>query len=145
MNDLTKKSKAFTWTDECNNAFERLKYTFTSTEIMGFRKDAGTFTLDTDASDTTIGVVLSQHQDGWTRVIAYGNISRNRAERNYCMTDKELLGVRYFVEYYRQYLLGHKFTIRTDQHALIWLYSLKEPKGMIARWLEILSAFDFDI
>ena len=49
------------------------------------------------------------------------------------------------MEYYRQYLLGHKFTIRTDHQALIWLYSLKEPKGRIARWLEKLSAFDFDI
>jgi hypothetical protein len=49
----------------------------------------------------------------------------------------------YFIEYYRQYLLGRKFCVRTDHQALIWLYSFKEPKGRIARWLEILSAFDF--
>lgn len=98
---------------------------------MEFPKDEGTFTLDTDALDTAIYAVLNQHQDGRTPVIAYGSISLNRAERNYCITDKALLAVRYFVEYYRQYLLGHKFTIITDHQALIWLYSLKEPKGRI--------------
>jgi hypothetical protein len=77
------------------------------------------------------------------KVISYGSRTLNKAERNYCTTDKELLAVRYFIEYYRQYLLGRKFCVRTDHQALIWLFSFKEPKGRIARWLEILSAFDF--
>jgi hypothetical protein len=145
LTDLTKKSKAFTWTDECSKAFERLKLAFTSTEIMGFPKDEGGFYLDTDACNTAIGAVLSQFQDGQLRVIAYGSRTLNKAERNYCITDKELLAVRYFIEYYRQYLLGRKFCVRTDHQALIWLFSLKEPKGRIARWLEILSAFDFSV
>ncbi|CAC5385323.1 unnamed protein product [Mytilus coruscus] len=34
---------------------------------------------------------------------------------------------------------------RTDHQALIWLFSLKEPRGRIARWIEILSPFDFSI
>jgi hypothetical protein len=69
----------------------------------------------------------------------------NRAERNYCVTDQELLAVRYFVEYFRQYLLGRKFTVRSDHQALRWLFTLREPKGRIARWIEILSAYDFCI
>ena len=32
-----------------------------------------------------------------------------------------------------------------DHQTLVWLFSLKEPKGRIARWLEILSAFNFEI
>jgi hypothetical protein len=35
--------------------------------------------------------------------------------------------------------------IRTDHMALKWLFSLKEPKGREARWIEILSAYDFEI
>ena len=58
---------------------------------------------------------------------------------------KELLAVLYFIEYYRQYLLGRTFTVRTDHQVLIWLFSLKEPKGRIARWVEILSAFDLTV
>ena len=41
--------------------------------------------------------------------------------------------------------MGRKFCVRTDHQALIWLFSLKEPKGRIGRWLEILSAFDFSV
>ena len=69
----------------------------------------------------------------------------NKAERNYCVTDKELLALRYFIEYYRQYLLGRRFTVRTDHRALSFLFSFKEPRGRLARYLEILSAYDFAV
>ena len=61
------------------------------------------------------------------------------------MTEKELLALRHFVEYYRQYLLGRKLLVRTDHQALVWLFSFREPKGRIASWLYILSAFEFSI
>ena len=63
----------------------------------------------------------------------------------YCVTDKELLAVRYFVEYFHHYLLGREFTVRTDHQALKWLFGFKEPKGRIARWLEILAQYQFDM
>jgi hypothetical protein len=56
-------------------------------------------------------------------ILPLGSFKRrtlNKAERNYCITDKELLAVRYFIEYYRQYLLGRKFCVRTDHQALTW-------------------------
>jgi hypothetical protein len=96
---------------------------------MGFPRDKGEFYLDTDASDSQIGAVLSQMQDGQLKVISYESRLLNKDEKNYCVTDKELLAVRYFIEYYRQYLLGRKFCVRTDHQALIWLFSMKEPKG----------------
>ena len=61
------------------------------------------------------------------------------------MTDKELLAVRYFVEYYRQLLLGVTFRVRSDQQALVWIFSFREPKGRVCQWLEILSAYSFTV
>ena len=145
LTELTKKANKFIWTDQCQYAFDKLKQSLVSPEIMAYPKDEGDFILDTDACETAIGGVLSQIQDGRNRVIAYGSRTLNKAECNYCITDKELLAVRHFVEYYRQYLLGRKFLVRTDHQALVWLFSLKEPKGRIARWIEILSPFDFDV
>ena len=49
------------------------------------------------------------------------------------------------MEYYKHYLLGRQFVARTDHQALKWLYSLREPKGRIARWLKMLSAYQFSI
>ncbi|CAC5398529.1 unnamed protein product [Mytilus coruscus] len=111
--------------------------------IVASPADQCGYILDTDACYTGIGAVLSQVQEGQEKVIAYGSRTLNKAERNYCVTDKELLALRYFIEYYRQYLLGRKFSVRVDHQPLVWLFSLKEPKGRIARWIEILSAYDF--
>jgi len=80
--------------------------------------DEGQFTLDTDASNESIGAVLSQRQDGEARVIAFGNRSLDKRERNYCVTRKEVLAVVHFVCYFKQYLLGRQFCIRTDHAAL---------------------------
>ncbi|CAC5404231.1 unnamed protein product [Mytilus coruscus] len=132
LTELTKKIKGFNWTQDCQVAFDKLKSVFTSTEIMVFPKDEGEFYLDTDASDIAIGAVLSQMEDGQLKVISYGSRTIKKAEKNYCVTDKELLAVGHFVEYYRQYLLGRKFCVRTDHQALIWFFSLKEQKGRVA-------------
>ncbi|CAG2243204.1 Retrovirus-related Pol polyprotein from transposon 17.6,Retrovirus-related Pol polyprotein from transposon 412,Retrovirus-related Pol polyprotein from transposon 297 [Mytilus edulis] len=145
MTDLTKKGKKFVWTDQCETAFHRIKQELTGANIMGHPNNADEFILDVDASGTGIGAVLQQVQEGRERYIAYASRSLNRAERNYCITQQELLAVRYFVDYFRQYLLGRKFKIRSDHQALIWLFRLKEPRGRIARWIEVLSAYNFSI
>ena len=130
MVDLTKKGKKFVWNDACSKAFQQLKEALVSSDIMGYPlNNAGQFFLDVDASDVGIGGVLHQVQDGREKVIAYASRALNKAERNYCITEKELLAVRFFIEYFRQYLLGRKFTIRTDHQALVWLFRLKEPRG----------------
>ena len=101
--------------------------------------------MDVDASDQGIGAVLHQVQGGKETVLAYASRSLNKAEANYCITEKELLAARYFIEYFRQYLLGRRFLVRSDHQSLVWLFQLKEPRGKIARWIEILSQYDFAI
>lgn len=119
MVELTKKGKKFLWTEACQTAFESMKKALVSTDIMGYPlNDGGEFVLDVDASDLGIGGILHQVQGDRERVIAYASRSLNKAERNYCITEKELLAVRYFIEYFRQYLLGRRFKVRTDHQAL---------------------------
>ena len=145
LNNLTTKEASLNWDDKCQEAFDTLKTKLASPGVMAFPQDKGTYILDTDACDVGIGAVLSQQQDGVERVVAYGSHSLNRAESNYCVTDKELLAVRYFMEYFRHYLLGRTFMVRTDHQAIRWLFQLKHSKGRIARWIEILSAYNFSI
>ena len=56
-----------------------------------------------------------------------------------------LLAVVFFTRYYRHYLLGKKFILRTDHASLRWLQSFKEPEGQIARWIETLQNFEFEL
>ena len=146
LTDLTCDKVAFAWSPECEEAFNKIKAALTGPEVMAYPlEDGGEFILDTDASATCIGAVLSQIQNNEERVICYGSKTMNRAQTRYCTTDRELLAVRYFVEYYKHYLLGRKFLIRTDHRALTWLLSLKNPKSRVARWIEILASYVFEI
>jgi hypothetical protein len=116
--DLTKKGQDFVWSSECEQAFCSLKDALISPDVMGYQlNDGGTFILNMDASGVGIGSVLAQVQEGRERVIAYASRGLNKAERNYCITEKELLAVVFFVQYFRQYLLGTRFLVGTDHQA----------------------------
>ena len=142
---LNEKGRPFVWGDEQQKAFVELKNRLVTTPILGYPREKGRFILDTDASDTGLGAVLSQEQDGEERVIMYLSRSLTKEERRYCVTRKELLAIVYAVQQCKQYLLGSKFLIRTDHGSLTWLMSFKEPQGQVARWIEILSEYHWDI
>ena len=144
--ELTKSNAKWNWTEECNQVFKTLKDKLVTSPILSYPNvDGGEFILDTDASHLAIGAVLSQVQDGREKVIAYGSRTLNKPEVNYCVTRKELLAVVYFVKYFKHYLLGRKFTLRTDHGSLTWLYRFREPDGQISRWIQQLSAYEFKI
>ena len=86
------------------------------------------FIIDSDASDQAIGAVFSQNIDGHERMIAYASRRLTRSERRYCITRKELLALVHFVKYFRHYLYGKRFTVRTDHGSLRWLMQLKYLK-----------------
>jgi len=81
----------------------------------------GQYVLDTDTSDTALGAVLQQEQNGQLRVIGYASRALTNVERRYCITRKELLGMVYGLKKYSQHLLGRKIIVRTDHAALAFL------------------------
>ena len=151
LNRLLEAGQEFEWTNECQSAFELLKGVLTSDTVMAYPNDQDLFILDTDASNTSIGATISQMQ--WSdvaqekveRPIAYASRTLTKTQRRYCVTRRELLAVVVYVWYFRHYLMGRKFIIRTDHSALRWIMSFKEPENQLARWLEILSQFNFSI
>ena len=145
LNRLSQKGVEFVWDDDCDSAFRTLKDKLTSSPILAFPCDEGMFVLDTDASNFSIGAVLSQVQDGEERVLAFGSKSLSKSERRYCVTRREMLAVVYFVKYYKHFLLGKKFLLRTDHSSLRWMFNFRSPEDQVARWLEVLNTFNFDI
>lgn len=145
LSQLTRKNERFGWNDERQAAFETLKEKLSTAPILGLPNDDDEYVLDTDASEFAIGAVLSQRQDGREVVLAYGSRLLSRAERNYCTTRRELLAVVYFLKYFKTYLLGRPFCLRTDHAALQWLQRTPDPIGQQARWQERLSEFKFKI
>ena len=145
VNRLTEKKANFHWTSDCDAAFSQLKELLTSAPILSFPDFSQQFILDTDASINGIGAVLSQCKNGKEHVIAYASRSLTKAKRNYSVTRRELLAVVTFTGHFRQYLLGHRFILRTDHQSLTWLTNFKNPEGQLAWWLEKLVEFSFHI
>ena len=85
--------KCFTWTSSCQAAFEDLKSRLVAPPILAYPNFQLQFLLYTDASDSAIGAVLSQMQEGQERVIAYWSRKLQKTERNYSTTEQEALAV----------------------------------------------------
>ncbi|PIK34915.1 Retrovirus-related Pol polyprotein from transposon [Apostichopus japonicus] len=142
---LTEKKQKFDWNKDCEVAFRRLKAALTSAPILAYPDPRIQFIVDTDACDFGVGAVLSQVQDGEERVISYFSKTMTKQEKRYCVTRKELLAVVKAVKQFHHYLYGATFLVRTDHAALRWLMTFKNPEGQIARWLELLSTYQFEI
>ncbi|KAK7481756.1 hypothetical protein BaRGS_00027004 [Batillaria attramentaria] len=142
---ITGKKTPFIWGDAQESAFNELKSLMVSPPVLAFPCREGMFMLDTDASETAIGAVLSQSQGDQTRIIAYGSKVLTPPQRKYCTTRKELLALVAFTRQYRHYLLGRRFTARTDHSSLAWLMRFKNLRGQLARWMEELSQYDIQV
>ena len=96
MNSLLKKDIPFNWSKECDEAFSQLKSSLISAPVLVYPqfKSSEPFVLETDASIQGLGAVLSRRQvDGKIHPIAYASRSLNVHERNYGITELEMLGL----------------------------------------------------
>ena len=145
LHKASETKSSFTWTDETQEAFESLKKHLSSTPILAFPDFKEPFILYTDASVTAMGAVLAQVQDGKERAICYASKAFSKSQTNYSATKRELLAIVTFTRHFKHYLLGRKFRIVTDHHALQWLHNFKDPDGLTARRLKKLAAFDYEV
>ena len=145
LHELTKKGLRWHWTPECEEAFKELKQALIAAPVLPYPDPSIPYILDTDASQEGLGAVLSQVKNGQEKVVSYYSSKLTAAERNYCVTRKELLAVVKSLEHFHPYLHGAKFTIRTDHAALRWLKNLKAPEGQLARWLGRLEEYNYEV
>lgn len=102
----------------------------------------------TDASTDGLGAILTQKDDeDREHPIIYSSRALQGSEKNYGVSKLELLAVVWALQLYRPYLLGSHFqvTVISDHSALNGLLKSKKPTGIIARWIEILSEYQFKV
>lgn len=145
LKSLFKEGAEFRWESEQNEAFLTLKNILTSDKLLQYPDFSKEFILTTDASKEALGAVLSQGEIGTDRPIAYVSRTLNKAERNYSITEQELLAIVWAIKQFRPYLWGRHFKIVTDHRPLRWLISLKDPGSRLTRWTIKLSEYDFEV
>jgi len=92
--DLQKKDKEFIWSDDCQNAFQKLKQSLMQTPTLKYPDTTKPFILNTDASTTAISYILQQRDsNNIIRPIAFGGRTLKQAEKNWTVTELECLAV----------------------------------------------------
>ncbi|XP_069150303.1 uncharacterized protein [Solanum lycopersicum] len=69
----------------------------------------------------------------------------NEAQKNYTVTDQELLAVVFDFKKFRSYLLVTTVIVYTDYSALRYLMAKKDLKLRLIRWVLLLEEFDFEV
>uniref|UniRef100_A0A667ZAE4 Gypsy retrotransposon integrase-like protein 1 n=1 Tax=Myripristis murdjan TaxID=586833 RepID=A0A667ZAE4_9TELE len=136
------------WTDECQQCFEALKTRLTTAPVLAYADFSLPFILEVDASHGDLGAVLSQEQAGKVRPIAYASRGLKPTERNmanYSSMKLEFLALKWaMTEKFREYLLGNKCVVYTDNNPLSHLSSAKLA-ATEQRWAAQLASFDFEL
>lgn len=76
------------------------------------------FVIQTDTSNTGIGVVLTQEIDEKKRVIEFASKVLTSTEHNYTVCKRECLAVIFAVRKFRQYIESSNFKVMTDHSSL---------------------------
>ena len=144
--ELLKKDTPFNFEEQCMISFNTLKQKFIEGPILRSPDFSRRFIVFTDASGFAIGAILAQiDEKGDEYVCFYASRLLKGAELQYGITEKECLAVVWSVKQFRVYLYGAKFTIVTDHNALLWLMSIRDPTGRLARWSIYLQSYDYEI
>ena len=64
---------------------------------------------------------------------------------NYTTTEKELLVVVFACDKFRSFLVGSPVVVFSDYAAFKYLFSKKDSKAILVRWILLLQEFDITI
>ena len=146
LNKLLRKETKFVWTEECQVAFETLKRALVTAPVLAFPQFDKPFILAVDASDESIGYVLSQlDSDNREHPVAYGGRALRNEELRWHITDKEGLSLVEAIRQFRPYLANVPFTVYTDNVSVKYLQQIKDCQGRLGRWSLLLQGYNMQI
>ena len=140
LTNLLKKD-SFKWSASATTALNKLKEVMTSAPVLAIPNFKEPFVLETDASGTGIGAILSQSE----HPIAYFFKKLSSRMQKQSAYIREFHAIMEALAKFRHYLLGHKFIIRTDQKSLKELLEKRLQTPEQQQWLPKFLGNDFVI
>ena len=106
------------WPPAAEEAFLACKQAIKDAVTNAFLSPTAPLRVESDASSTDIGAALEQLQHGVWEPISLFSRELSSAERKYSTYDRELLAAFAAVKFFRRFLEGRSFTLRTDHKPL---------------------------
>ena len=146
LQNLKRKGIKFHMSNTEIQAFENVKTALISPQVLKFPNFNKQFIVRTDASDVAMGAVLLQEHKNVLHPVAYASKKFTETQLRYATTyEKEALALIWALEKFREYLLGKRFILQTDNAALTFLYNHPKQMGKIGRWVLKLSEYNFEL
>jgi len=142
---LTRKNTPFIWTENCEKAFNYLRDALLSPKILKYPDFDKQFCITTDASKLACGAVLSQDYNGIQLPIAFASRSFTKGESNKSVIEQELAAIHWGINFFKPYVYGTKFLVKSDHKPLTYLFSMKNASPKLTRMRLDLEEFDFEI
>ena len=143
LHNLMKHKIPFSWSDNQQTAFEKVKRVLTDTPSLPYYNPDDELIVENDACKYGIGSALMQTD----RPIAYASRSLSSVEQRYAQIEKEMLAVVFGLERFRHYTCGRKVTVVTDHKPLVAICSnplSKAPKGLQSMLLKV-QCYNFEV
>ena len=140
MTNLLRKNVPYEWTQACEESFKQLKADLTSAPVLASPDTTQPYELIADACGTGIGAVLMQNE----KPIAYESRKFNSAEKNYTVTEQELLAIIHALLTWRYLLEGlpkEQLTLVTDHNPLTFMPTVQNMSRRQVRWSELLQRY----
>ena len=145
LHSLRRKDVEFKWSQEHQSAFDELLRIMSTPPLLHSYELDQPATLTTDASEKSIGGILTQNG----KPVMFVSRVLTPAEQKYSNIEREGLAVVWSVLRLKQLLLGRHFSLVTDHKPLERIYGGKQlPKvasNRLTRWSILLQRFDFTI
>ena len=151
LSSITGDTVPFRWGYTEQRAFEDVKLLVQRTQDhhrvpLTYTVGAPTIWMITDGCSTGISGLVSQGKDWKTaKVAAFYSAKLNPAQQNYPVHEIEMLAGIETMLRHTDILQGTRFKWLTDHKGLTHLLNQKNLSGRQARWLEKISAFDFEV
>ena len=148
LTHLIQKDTPFSWTSECQHAFEELKQVFIIASVLQNFNSEKSVTFETDVSDYVTADVFSQPDEkGNLHSVAFFFSKMSSEKCNYEIYNKELLTIiKAFKEWhFKIYGTADSVTMLINHKNLKYFTIIYKLNHCQVCWNEFLSEFNFNI
>ncbi len=146
---LLQKGVAYNFDENCMNAFNSLKKSITEAPTLALPQTndpKNSYELTIDSSKIGHGATLTQLIDGRRRVISYWSKAVPKHMQRWGASRLEFLSLYHACMFFRIYLEGTSFTVKTDCASLLNLATIfRNENSFFQRRLAALAAFQFKV
>ena len=124
LTELTRKHAKFEWNSVRQASFEKLRQALKDPPILKIPEIGKPFQLFTDASENTIGALLTQIEDDTYKPVYYLSHQLSKTHQKWPIIEKECYAIVFAIQKFQTYLVGlPEVQIFTDHNPLKFIDS----------------------